>query len=31
MMIHKPSSVTWGNADDMRKEADIWTVAKRLY
>ena len=23
MMIHKPSSVTWGNADDMRKEADI--------
>lgn len=23
MMIHKPSSITWGNADDMRKEADI--------
>lgn len=23
MMIHKPSSVTWGNADDMRKEANI--------
>ncbi len=23
MMIHKPSSVTWGNADDMRKDADI--------
>lgn len=23
MMIHKPSSVTWGNADDMRKKADI--------
>lgn len=23
MMIHKPSSVTWGNAEDMRKEADI--------
>lgn len=23
MMIHKPSSVTWGNAKDMRKEADI--------
>lgn len=23
MMIHKPSSVTCGNADDMRKEADI--------
>ncbi|MCM1184447.1 MAG: Clp protease ClpP [Roseburia sp.] len=23
MMIHKPSSFTWGNADDMRKEADI--------
>ena len=23
MMIHKPSSSTWGNADDMRKEADI--------
>lgn len=23
MMIHKPSSVTWGNADDMRKEADV--------
>lgn len=23
MMIHKPSSTTWGNADDMRKEADI--------
>ena len=23
MMLHKPSSITWGNADDMRKEADI--------
>ncbi len=23
MMIHKPSSCTWGNADDMRKEADV--------
>ena len=23
MMIHKPSSITWGNADEMRKEADI--------
>ncbi len=23
MMIHKPSSITWGNADDMRKKADI--------
>lgn len=23
MMIHKPSSVAWGNADDMRKEADV--------
>lgn len=23
MMIHKPSSFSWGNADDMRKEADI--------
>lgn len=23
MMIHKPSSFTWGNADDMRKEAEI--------
>ncbi len=23
MMIHKPSSFAWGNADDMRKEADI--------
>lgn len=23
MMIHKPSSITWGNADDMRKEANI--------
>lgn len=23
MMIHKPSSITWGTADDMRKEADI--------
>ncbi|MCI8483496.1 MAG: Clp protease ClpP [Lachnospiraceae bacterium] len=23
MMIHKPSSMAWGNADDMRKEADI--------
>lgn len=23
MMIHKPSSITWGNANDMRKEADI--------
>lgn len=23
MMIHKPSGITWGNADDMRKEADI--------
>ena len=23
MMIHKPSSITCGNADDMRKEADI--------
>ena len=23
MMIHKPSSIAWGNADDMRKEAEI--------
>lgn len=23
MMIHKPSSIAWGNADTMRKEADI--------
>ena len=23
MMIHKPSSTTWGNADDMRKMADV--------
>ena len=23
MMVHKPSSITWGNADDMRKEADV--------
>lgn len=23
MMIHKPSSIVWGNADEMRKEADI--------
>lgn len=23
MMIHKPSSYTWGTADEMRKEADI--------
>ncbi len=23
MMIHKPSSLTWGNADEMRKEADV--------
>lgn len=23
MMIHKPSSMTWGTADDMRKEADV--------
>ena len=23
MMIHKPSSITWGNADDMRKEANV--------
>lgn len=23
MMIHKPSSITWGNAGDMRKQADI--------
>lgn len=23
MMIHKPSSVAWGDADEMRKEADI--------
>lgn len=23
MMIHKPSGAVWGNADDMRKEADI--------
>ncbi len=23
MMIHKPLSVAWGNADEMRKEADI--------
>lgn len=23
MMIHKPSSIAWGNADEMRKEADI--------
>lgn len=25
-MIHKPSSMTWGNADDMRKEAEILDV-----
>ncbi len=23
MMIHKPMSATWGNADEMRKEADV--------
>ncbi len=23
MMIHKPSSIAWGDADDMRKEADV--------
>lgn len=23
MMIHKPSSIAWGNAEDMRKEAEI--------
>lgn len=23
MMIHKPSSIAWGSADDMRKEADV--------
>ena len=23
MMIHKPMSVAWGNADEMRKEADV--------
>lgn len=23
MMIHKPSTVAWGNADEMRKQADI--------
>lgn len=23
MMIHKPSSAAWGNADEMRKEADV--------
>jgi hypothetical protein len=23
MMIHKPSSIAWGNADEMRKEADV--------
>lgn len=23
MMIHKPSSIAWGDADEMRKEADI--------
>lgn len=23
MMVHKPSSIAWGNADEMRKEADI--------
>lgn len=23
MMVHKPSSITWGNADDMRKEAEV--------
>lgn len=23
MMVHKPSSMAWGNADDMRKEAEI--------
>lgn len=23
MMVHKPSSLAWGNADDMRKEAEV--------
>lgn len=23
MMIHKPSSIAWGNAEEMRKEADV--------
>ena len=23
MMVHKPSSLAWGNADEMRKEADV--------
>lgn len=23
MMVHKPSSIAWGNADDMRREADV--------
>ncbi|MCS6716298.1 Clp protease ClpP, partial [Proteus terrae] len=22
-MVHKPSGITWGNADEMRKEADL--------
>lgn len=30
MMIHKPSSVTWGNADDMRKEADILDSCQKV-
>ena len=25
MMIHKPSSITWGNADDMRKDCLLYT------
>lgn len=30
MMIHKPSSMTWGNADDMRKEADVLDGCQRV-
>ena len=30
MMIHKPSSITWGNADDMRKEADILDGCQKI-
>ena len=30
MMIHKPSSCAWGNADEMRKEADILDSCQKV-
>ena len=30
MMIHKPSSIAWGDADEMRKEADVLDGCQKI-